>query len=104
MLGALVLSTTGGDQQINFAYGLHPKYGSRYGASLIAPEGLFNAEFKDILDSFGRPKAPDAKESAKIDELAARGVQFATFPETVVPYYPYFSFVQRPSALASDVR
>jgi nitrilase len=21
-------------------------------------------------------------------------VQFATFPETVVPYYPYFSFVQ----------
>lgn len=65
------LSTTGGDQQINFAYGLHPKYGSRYGASLIAPEGLFNAEFKDILDSFGRPKAPDAKESAKIDELAA---------------------------------
>jgi nitrilase len=25
---------------------------------------------------------------AKIDELAALGVQFATFPETVVPYYP----------------
>jgi nitrilase len=23
-------------------------------------------------------------------------VQFATFPETVVPYYPYFSFVQAP--------
>jgi hypothetical protein len=23
-------------------------------------------------------------------------VQFATFPETVVPYYPYFSFVQTP--------
>ncbi|HET9877570.1 MAG TPA: nitrilase-related carbon-nitrogen hydrolase [Mycobacterium sp.] len=33
---------------------------------------------------------------AKIDELARQGVQFATFPETVVPYYPYFSFVQRP--------
>lgn len=33
---------------------------------------------------------------AKIDELTARGVQFATFPETVVPYYPYFSFLQRP--------
>jgi len=33
---------------------------------------------------------------AKIDELATRGVQFVTFPETVVPYYPYFSFVQRP--------
>ncbi len=27
-------------------------------------------------------------------ELGAEGVQFATFPETVVPYYPYFSFIQ----------
>ena len=24
----------------------------------------------------------------KIDELGQQGVQFATFPETVVPYYP----------------
>ena len=30
----------------------------------------------------------------KIAELGRQGVQFATFPETVVPYYPYFSFVQ----------
>jgi nitrilase len=33
---------------------------------------------------------------AKIAELGARDVQFAVFPETIVPYYPYFSFVQRP--------
>jgi aliphatic nitrilase len=32
----------------------------------------------------------------KIHELGGQGVQFATFPETVVPYYPYFSFVQSP--------
>ncbi|HEX7315649.1 MAG TPA: nitrilase-related carbon-nitrogen hydrolase [Pyrinomonadaceae bacterium] len=32
----------------------------------------------------------------KIRELGRQGVQFATFPETVVPYYPYFSFVQPP--------
>ena len=32
----------------------------------------------------------------KIHELGEKGVQFATFPETVVPYYPYFSFVQTP--------
>ena len=32
----------------------------------------------------------------KIHELGQQGVQFATFPETVVPYYPYFSFVQSP--------
>ena len=33
-----------------------------------------------------------------IHELGQQGVQFATFPETVVPYYPYFSFVQTPLA------
>lgn len=33
---------------------------------------------------------------ARIRELGRRGVQFATFPETVVPYYPYFSFIQTP--------
>src|SRR5262249_44720099 len=32
----------------------------------------------------------------KIHELGRQGVKFATFPETVVPYYPYFSFVQTP--------
>src|ERR1700721_3025460 len=32
----------------------------------------------------------------KILDLGKLGVQFATFPETVVPYYPYFSFVQTP--------
>jgi nitrilase len=32
----------------------------------------------------------------KIAELGRLGVQFATFPETIVPYYPYFSFLQRP--------
>jgi aliphatic nitrilase len=32
----------------------------------------------------------------RIRDLGEKGVQFATFPETVVPYYPYFSFVQPP--------
>lgn len=30
----------------------------------------------------------------RIIELGGQGVRFAAFPETVVPYYPYFSFVQ----------
>lgn len=37
-----------------------------------------------------------ARVVAKIEQLSRRGVQFAVFPETVIPYYPYFSFVQRP--------
>jgi len=32
----------------------------------------------------------------KIRELGNQGVQFATFPETVIPNYPYFSFIQAP--------
>jgi nitrilase len=38
----------------------------------------------------------------KIIELGRQGVQFATFPETVVPYYPYFSFVQRPFEMVAE--
>jgi nitrilase len=34
--------------------------------------------------------------------LGHEGVQFATFPETVVPYYPYFSFVQPPFKLSAE--
>jgi aliphatic nitrilase len=30
----------------------------------------------------------------RIHEIGRQGVQFAAFPETMVPYYPYFSFVQ----------
>jgi nitrilase len=37
----------------------------------------------------------------KIRELGRQGVQFATFPETVVPYYPYFSFVQPPYQISA---
>lgn len=33
---------------------------------------------------------------AAIDEAAAQGAELVVFPEAVVPYYPYFSFVQPP--------
>jgi len=35
----------------------------------------------------------------KILVLGEQGVQFATFPETVVPNYPYFAFIQTPYQL-----
>ncbi|MFF1836974.1 nitrilase-related carbon-nitrogen hydrolase [Streptomyces sp. NPDC058231] len=38
----------------------------------------------------------------KILELGEQGVEFAVFPETVVPYYPYFSFVQPPYTMAEE--
>jgi aliphatic nitrilase len=38
----------------------------------------------------------------KILDLGRQGVQFATFPETVVPYYPYFSFVEAPYKMGAE--
>ncbi|MEP7107991.1 MAG: nitrilase-related carbon-nitrogen hydrolase [Ferruginibacter sp.] len=38
----------------------------------------------------------------KIHELSKQGVQFATFPETFIPYYPYFSFVQPPYLMGKE--
>lgn len=38
----------------------------------------------------------------KIVELGRQGVQFVTFPETVVPYYPYFALVQAPYQMSME--
>jgi nitrilase len=38
----------------------------------------------------------------KILALGKQGVQFATFPETIVPYYPYFAAVQAPYAVRTE--
>lgn len=43
-----------------------------------------------------------AKVVAKIAELGTKGVQFAVFPETIVPYYPYFSFIQSPFEMGAE--
>lgn len=37
-----------------------------------------------------------------IDQAAAQGVQLIVFPETFVPYYPYFSFVKPPVLMGAD--
>jgi aliphatic nitrilase len=38
----------------------------------------------------------------KIRQLGEQGVQFATFPETLVPYYPYFAFVMPAYAMGKE--
>ena len=37
-----------------------------------------------------------------IDRAAAQGVELAVFPETFIPYYPYFSFVAPPVFAGKD--
>jgi nitrilase len=37
-----------------------------------------------------------------IDRAAAEGVRLAVFPETFIPYYPYFSFISPPVAAGKE--
>ena len=37
-----------------------------------------------------------------IKDLGAQGVELAVFAETLVPYYPYFSFIQAPCAMGAQ--
>ena len=43
-----------------------------------------------------------AKVLRTIEEAAAQGVELLVFPETLVPYYPYFSFVLPPVAMGAE--
>jgi aliphatic nitrilase len=46
-----------------------------------------------------RRDATTEKVCRAIDEAASRGAGLVVFPETVVPYYPYFAFVLAPAAM-----
>jgi len=63
------LSTSGGAQQRNLVYSRHEDYGEQYGANLIDAEGVFNTEFKRVIDSFGKPSVPGESEEAAVAKL-----------------------------------
>lgn len=65
------VSTSGGAQEANVSHGLHPEYGPRYGANTLDGDGIFNAEFKGILDAYGRPREMEAQELALLDKMRA---------------------------------
>jgi arylsulfatase A-like enzyme len=60
--GDVWIATAGGEQQVNYAYGLHADYGARYGANMLDGDGIFNREFKSLLDAWGRPREMPEKE------------------------------------------
>lgn len=63
------LSTTAGAQTLNFAYSDNDRYGAAYGANLISTDGLFNAEFRDLIGKFGNVSLPDEKETDRVRRL-----------------------------------
>ncbi|MEM8883724.1 MAG: hypothetical protein AAGD14_06645 [Planctomycetota bacterium] len=65
------LSTSGGAQQRNLVYSQHKDYGEKYGANLIDADGVFNTEFKRVIESFGKPSVPGAAEEAAVAKLRA---------------------------------
>jgi len=63
---------------------------------------IVRAAAVQIAPDFDAPGGTLAKVCAAIDEAAAKGVQIIVFPETLLPYYPYFSFVRPPVASGAD--
>lgn len=61
----------------------------------LAPKTV-RAAAVQIAPDFERADGTLDKVCSAIDEAAAKGVQLMVFPETLVPYYPYFSFVLPP--------
>ena len=47
-------------------------------------------------------EATTSKVCDKIAEAAAQGAELVVFPETVVPYYPYFSFIKAPALIGAE--
>lgn len=52
-----------------------------------------------VLD---RPDGTLEKVCQAIEQAAARGARLVVFPETFVPYYPYFAFVRPPVSMGAD--
>lgn len=50
---------------------------------------------------FSREKTTE-KVCQKIAEAGKLGAELVVFPETVIPYYPYFSFIKAPAAFGAD--
>lgn len=63
------IATSGGAQQVNYAYGLHPEYGPQYGANTLDGEGIFNKEFKQLIETWGRPREMPPREKELLQRV-----------------------------------
>ncbi|MEC8495007.1 MAG: hypothetical protein VXZ39_08790, partial [Planctomycetota bacterium] len=63
------VTTAGGAQQVNYSYGLHPEYGARFGATILDGDGIFNEEFKGLVQRYGVPRPLDDERAEQVREL-----------------------------------
>ncbi|MEM9801200.1 MAG: hypothetical protein AAGA20_12815 [Planctomycetota bacterium] len=63
------VTTSGGAQQVNYAYGLHPDYGRAFGATTLDGDGIFNEEFRGIVKRLGTPRPFSDDDAARVETL-----------------------------------
>ncbi|WOD14529.1 Nit6803 family nitrilase [Paraburkholderia kirstenboschensis] len=68
----------------------------------MSEKRIVRAAAVQLSPDFERSDGTLNKVCEAIDQAAREGVQLIVFPETFVPYYPYFSFVRPPVASGAD--
>ena len=63
----------------------------------MTEQRIVRAAAVQIAPDLERPEGTLDRVLNAIGEAAAKGARFVVFPETFVPHYPYFSFVQPPA-------
>jgi aliphatic nitrilase len=68
----------------------------------VAANRKVRAAAVQMAPSLSSRAATTEKVCAAIEAAAREGAELVVFPETVVPYYPYFSFIQPPATMGRE--
>ncbi len=68
----------------------------------MAEKRIVRAAAVQIAPDLEQPGGTLDRVLAALAEAAGKGAEFVVFPETFVPWYPYFSFVRPPVAIGAE--
>jgi aliphatic nitrilase len=68
----------------------------------MAKERRFRAAAVQLSPVLFSREGTTAKICERIHDAARQGAELVVFPETVIPYYPYFSFIQPPVMMGAE--
>lgn len=69
---------------------------NQLGGEFMAEKRIVRVAAVQIAPDLETPLGTLDRVLAAIDEAGGKGVKFAVFPETFLPWYPYFSFIRPP--------